>query len=104
MFSKSGAVHCQYCMAPVEIWKHSMTTYAGDECKLYSDFSDVVWELENTGKPFNDQDILEACRKGFEHEYTDIKDFEACINEMIGIHVECGVFSRDYRPLSIEKK
>ncbi len=51
MFSTSE-VHCQYCMSPKEVWKHSMQTYDEDECKLYSDFSDVVWELEEAGKPF----------------------------------------------------
>lgn len=31
-------VHCQYCMCPAAVWKHSMKSYDGDQCKLYDDF------------------------------------------------------------------
>lgn len=103
MFS-TGEVHCQYCMCPIEVWKHSMKTYDGDECKLYDDFSNVIWELEESIKPFNNHAILEKCRNAFEKEYTDITDFEACINEMIGINVEEGYMPGNYRHLSLCRK
>lgn len=102
MFSENE-VHCQYCMCPKEVWKPCMKTYSGDECKLYSDFSDVIYKLENTGRPFNNQDILEKCRADFAGEYNDIADFEATVNEMIEIYIELGVMSGDYRPLTICK-
>ena len=93
-------VHCQYCMCPVKVWKHSMKNYEGDECKLYDDFSAVISELEDTGKPFGNQDILESCRNDFEHEYTDIQDFEAIVNEMILINVSEGYMPDNYRSIS----
>ena len=91
-------VHCQYCMCPKEAWKHSMKSYAGDECKLYDDFSAVVSELEDTGKTFSNRDILSKCRE-FEKEYTDIQDFEATVTEMIMINVEEGYMPDNYKPL-----
>lgn len=102
MFSKSE-VHCQYCMCPKEAWKGgNFKTYHGDECKLYSDFSDVISDLEYAEKPFNNYDILKKCREDFAEEYNDITDFEAIINEMINIYIELGVMSEDYRPISIK--
>ncbi len=96
-------VHCQYCMCPVKVWKHSMKSYDGDECKLYDDFTNVIWELEEAVKPFNNQDILDKCRSDFEKEYTDIVDFEACVNEMIEINIDLGVMPENYRVISIVK-
>ena len=94
-------VHCQYCMCPKEAWKGgSFKTYQGDECKLYDDFSAVISELEDTGKPFGNQDILESCRNDFEREYIDIQDFETTITEMIMINVEEGYMPDNYRPIS----
>jgi len=100
---QQSEIHCQYCQCPKGLWKHSMKTYEGDECKLYDAFSDVIWELERAIKPFNNWDILDKCRKAFEHDYTDIKDFEACINEMIDIHLDLGVMPNNYRLLSVCK-
>lgn len=97
----TGEVHCQYCMCPKEVWKHTMKTYDGDECKLYDDFTNVIWKLEEEIKPFNNQDIIERCRKDFGREYTDIKDFEAAINEMIEINYSEGYMPKNYRRLSV---
>ncbi len=102
MFSKDE-VHCEYCMCPKDIWKPSMKTYAGDECKLYDDFMNVIRELEQDLKPFNNQDILEKCKADFEKEYSDIADFEATVNEMITINLELGVMPKNYRLLTVCK-
>lgn len=96
-------VHCQYCMCPVEVWKPSLKTYNGDGCKLYDDFSNVISELEDARKPFNNQDILDKCQTDFEKEYTDISDFEAAVNEMIEINYSEGYMPGNYRPFTIVK-
>ncbi len=102
MFSKSE-VHCQYCQCPKGVWKKgSFKTYPGDnECKLYDDFSNVIWEFEKAIKPFNIRDIIDRCRAAFELEYADIPDFEATINEMIMINNEEGYMPNNYRPLTV---
>lgn len=96
----TGDVHCEYCMCPKEVWKRSLRTYDGDECKLYSDFVDVIWVFEEALKPFNNQEIFDKCRVEFEHEYNDIQDFEASITEMIQINVEEGYMPKNYRPIA----
>jgi hypothetical protein len=92
----SGEVHCQYCQCPKEIWKPSMKTYKGDECKLYDDFTNAVYELEKAVKPFNNLDIINKCRTDFEADYSDIADFEATVNEMIEINIDLGVMPGNY--------
>ena len=96
-------VHCQYCMCPVEVWKPFFKTYSGDGCKLYDDFTNVISGLEDARKPFSNQDILNKCRADFEADYTDIKDFEATVNEMIQINVSEGYMPGNYRSLTIIK-
>jgi len=96
-----GEVHCQYCMCPIEVWKHSMKTYDGDECELYDDFSSVIWEMEEAIKPFSNKDIIKKCQKNFESKYNDIKDFEASIYEMIEIIIDTGAMPKNYRPLEL---
>jgi len=96
-------VHCQYCMCPVEVWKPCLKTYGGDECKLYDDFSNVIWEFEKVAKPFNNQDILNKCHSDFEKEYGDIPSFDDSIMEMIEIHYFEGYMPNNYRHLSICK-
>ena len=92
----SNEVHCKYCMCPKEIWKPVMKNYNGDECKLYSDFTDVISELEGAKKSFGNQEIIEKCRKDFEEEYTDISDFKTSVNEMIQINVSEGYMPKNY--------
>jgi len=96
-------VHCQYCMCPVEVWKPFFKTYSGDECKLYDDFTNVISELEDTGRPFNNQGILDKCWTDFEKEYTDISDFEVTINEMIQINYSEGYMPSNYKPITVVK-
>lgn len=96
-------VHCQYCMCPVKVWKPLFMTYSGDGCKLYDDFTNVISKLEDTGKPFNTKDILKKCWEDFEADYTDIKDFEATVYEMIQINVSEGYMPSNYRPVSVVK-
>jgi len=92
-------IHCEYCQCPKDVWKKSMTTYNGDECKLYSDFMDSINDLEEASKPFNDDDILKKFKLDFSNEYSGIKDFEPCVNEMIGINIDLGVMPSNYRHL-----
>lgn len=99
--NKMHEIHCEYCQCPKNIWKPSMNTYKGDECRLYDDFINVIWELEKNIKPFNNQDIISKCRTDFESNYSDISDFEASINEMISINIELGVMPCNYRSMYI---
>lgn len=96
-------VHCEYCMCPKEVWKPSMKTYSGDECRLYDDFGNVIWDLEKAIKPFNNRDIINKCWTDFEANYSDIEDFESTVNEMIEINIDLGVMPDNYRPLMIYK-
>lgn len=100
MFSKSE-IHCIYCQCPKDIWKPSMKTYQGDECKLLDDFLTVIWELEESKEPFNNQDIINKCRSDFEANFNDIEDFEATISELIETHFTEGYMPRNYRHLSV---
>lgn len=96
-------VHCQFCMCPVEVWKHSMETYEGDECKLYDDFLTIIWEMEKAIKPFSNSDIIKRCKEVFERKYNDIKDVEATIYEMIEINIDLGVMPDNYRRIELVK-
>lgn len=91
-------------MCPVEVWKPSLKTYHGDECRLYSEFCDVIDRLESAIKPFGNQDIISGCRIGFETDFNDIEDFEATINELICINCTEGYMPKNYRILEVYKK
>ena len=95
---KEMEVHCQYCMCPKEIWKGgNLKTYQGDECKLFSDFSEIISELADTKKPFNNQKIIDKCQSDFKKEHREIKDIEATINEMIQISVKESYMPKNYK-------
>ena len=87
--------HCEYCGCPINLWT-PMETYKSDRCcELYSDFYDVIDELEERKIPYRYRDILKECLK-FKHEYPDISDFEASLHEMIEEDVDTGVIPELY--------
>jgi hypothetical protein len=79
-------VHCQWCLCPKSVWKASnLKTYKGNECKLFSYFFDVIWDLDN-GQPFTFKVVVEKCKEHFLNDpdpITDISDWDATVKEMI---------------------
>lgn len=92
--------HCNYCMCPLDEWKPLDTYKSNDSCKVYSDFYNVIWDLEENDKKYNFQDVLNQCIK-FKNDYPDIPDFEAAVKEMIQIGIETGIITNLYRDLSV---
>jgi hypothetical protein len=79
-------------MCPKESWK-PLKTYKNDKsCQLYSDFFDVIWELEKR-PDYNFEDILNQCIK-FKTKYLDVKDFGETVKEMIEIGIDNGIITK----------
>jgi hypothetical protein len=88
--------HCKYCQCPIEHYTgKSLETYDGDECKLYSYFFDVMWELEEKKVDFTLDDVRNNCKIAFT-EFQDITDFEATINELMDIFDDLGATPSNY--------
>ncbi|HHY26422.1 MAG TPA: hypothetical protein GX523_06685 [Desulfitobacterium dehalogenans] len=79
--------HCEYCYCPKDIWKKCLTTYDGDECKLYDSFSSLI--------PFDDditpQRLGLIARNKLPREFPDIIDIDATVTELVSIALDCGV-------------
>lgn len=96
----SGEVHCTFCLCPVELWKKDLKSYDGEECRLLSDFFDLIWDFDTEKKPFSDKDILKRFRKDYAAMHTDIKDLKVTIEEMIHIYRNEGYMPGNYvKPL-----
>lgn len=90
--------HCYYCMCPTGLWE-PLKTYNSDKgCQLYSDFLDIVWELEKR-TAYNLEDILTRCIE-FKAKYLDVKDFIEVVKEMIEIGIDNGAMTK-YAKLSV---
>jgi len=86
--------HCDLCMCPIEFWEPLKTFKSDRSCDIFSDVSDVIWELEERIQ-YNFSDVLEKCLK-FTDMYPDIEDFTATIKEICEIQKDCGVITDKY--------
>lgn len=87
--------HCEYCGCPIDKWT-PMDTYKSDRCcELYSDFFNIIWDLEAIEKPYRYIDVLKECLK-FKDEYPDVPDFQESVNEMVDIGVDTGIMTKLY--------
>lgn len=92
--------HCDLCMCPIEQWEPLKTYNSDRTCEIYSDFSEIIWKLEEKPKPYSYKDVLNKCLE-FKGAYNDIPDFEITVKEMIEIGLDTGIMSKLYRQLSI---
>lgn len=83
--------HCEYCCCPKDVWKHCMTTYQGDECKLYESFLSLVEDWMTPAI------LTKVALKELPEEFPDITDIDATVAELVEIALECGVITRPKR-------
>lgn len=86
--------HCDICRCPIEHWEPLKAYPSDNSCKLYSDFFDVIWELEEKER-YNLKDVLKECEK-FKKDYPDISDFDVAVREMIDIGIDTGIITGKY--------
>ena len=86
----SGETHCQYCDCPKEIWTKSLTTYDGDECKLFESFLSLA-EFKLSAA-----ELIEIATMELPKEFPDITDIDATVKELMDIILECGVLDNPY--------
>ena len=91
--------HCDYCRCPLEMWK-PLETYKNDRsCELFSDFFDIIWDLEETERKYSYKEIYSKCLE-FKDKYPDILNFDESVKEMIEIGLDTGIIT-NYIRLSI---
>jgi len=87
---KKPNYHCDYCRCPIEIWEPLKTYKVDRSCELFSDFYDVIWDLEETKKEYNYKEVYSKCLD-FKDKYSDIPNFKDSVNEMIEIGLDTGI-------------
>ena len=81
-------VHCEYCECPKETWKKCLTTYDGNECKLYSRFFDLVFDADQDLTP---EQLTAIAKQELPKEFLDITDLDGTVKELVDIVIDCGV-------------
>lgn len=87
--------HCDICRCPKDLWSPLESYQSDRSCELYDDFGDIVFNLEQAGKQFNYQDILNNCQ-ALKENYLDLPDISAAVREMVNIYIETGAMPDAY--------
>ena len=93
--------HCEYCRCPIEVWEPLKTYKSDRSCELFSDFDDVIQELEKRNK-YNYNTVVKHLLP-LKDKYSDVEDFEKTIQEFIEIQLDLGVMTNRYSYLSLIK-
>ena len=80
--------HCEYCHCPKELWSRTLTTYNGDECRLYDSFLSLVQD------GMTPEELAKVAYAELPKEFPDITDISATVAELVQIVVDCGVVTR----------